>query len=98
MAMETELGGQRRPPPSARRLRAPMLVAGGLAAWSAYRRPDIALALPMLGALFTLVEWWRPLCRRRPAIRRAGAATDATGFIVDEVVAGLGLAALLEAA
>jgi sterol desaturase/sphingolipid hydroxylase (fatty acid hydroxylase superfamily) len=71
------------------------VVAGALVVWAICRRPDIAAALLVLGAGFTLIEAWRPLRAQPPAARRVGAATDAAGFIVDEVLAGLGLAAVL---
>jgi sterol desaturase/sphingolipid hydroxylase (fatty acid hydroxylase superfamily) len=68
---------------------------GALLIWSGWTRPDIALALVMLGIPFVLVERWRPLRAQQSALRRPGAATDATGFIVDEVLAAFGLAAVL---
>lgn len=62
---------------------------------STLHRPDIALSLVALGVPFTLVERWRPLRHQRSAVRRAGAMTDATSFVVNEVLAGLGLAVVL---
>jgi sterol desaturase/sphingolipid hydroxylase (fatty acid hydroxylase superfamily) len=73
----------------------PVLVAGALVTWSIWRRPDVATALVVLGGCFTLIERWRPLRSQPSAMRRTGAATDAAGFIVDEDLAGLGLAAAL---
>jgi sterol desaturase/sphingolipid hydroxylase (fatty acid hydroxylase superfamily) len=81
------------------------LVAGGLCwatvagaalvAWSVWQRLDIAIALLVLGLPLTLLERWRPLHHQRPAFRRTGAATDAASFVVNEVLAGVGLAAVL---
>jgi sterol desaturase/sphingolipid hydroxylase (fatty acid hydroxylase superfamily) len=73
----------------------PALVAGALVAWAIWKRPDIGLALILLAVPFTLVERTRPLRQQRSAFRRVGAATDATGFIVDEVLAGIAVAAVL---
>src|SRR5215216_5561744 len=71
-------------------------VAGaGLAAWSVWQRLDIAFALVVLGLPLSLLERWRPLHHQRPAFRRTGAATDAASFVVNEVLAGAGLAAVL---
>ena len=78
-----------------RRFGWPVIVAATLTVWAVSRRPDIAAALLVLGACFTLVERWRPLRVQPPAMRRVGAATDAVSFVVDEVLAGLGLAAVL---
>ena len=66
-----------------------------LLAWSVWRRPDIALALVVLGIPFTVLEWLRPLRRQAPAFRRPGAATDALSFVVNEVVGAAGLALVL---
>jgi sterol desaturase/sphingolipid hydroxylase (fatty acid hydroxylase superfamily) len=96
----------RRPPRSRRRgyalqrsafdgRRWPVVVTGALLIWSVWTRPDIALALVLLGVPFMLFERWWPLRDQQSALRRSGAATDATGFIVDEVLAALGLAAVL---
>lgn len=71
-------------------------VAGAaLVAWSAWQRLDIVIALLVLGVPLTLLERWRPLRHQRPAFRRTGAATDAASFVVNEVLAGVGLAAVL---
>ena len=70
-------------------------IAVGLVVWAAGRRIDILVGLVALAVPFGLAERWRPLRAQAPAWRRRGAATDATGFVVDEVVAALGLAALL---
>jgi sterol desaturase/sphingolipid hydroxylase (fatty acid hydroxylase superfamily) len=71
-------------------------VAGAaLVAWSAWRRLDIAFALLALGLPLTLLERWRPLHDQRPAFRRRGAATDAASFVINEVLAGIGFAAVL---
>ena len=63
--------------------------------WSAWERPDIAVSLVALGVPFTLVERWRPLRRQCSAIRRPGAMTDAVSFVVNEVLAALGLVVVL---
>ena len=60
--------------------------------WS---RADIAAALLILAGPFTVLEAWRPLRRQPAAFRRAGAATDAVSFVINEVLAGLGLTAVL---
>ena len=73
----------------------PALIAGALLAESVWTRPDIGAALVMLGAAFFLLECWRPLRAQQSALRRPGAATDATGFVVDEIVAGIGLTGVL---
>jgi sterol desaturase/sphingolipid hydroxylase (fatty acid hydroxylase superfamily) len=71
------------------------VLAGALLVASVWTRPDVAAALVVLGAPFVLIERWRPLRAQPSAPRRIGAATDATGFVVDEVIAALGLAAVL---
>jgi sterol desaturase/sphingolipid hydroxylase (fatty acid hydroxylase superfamily) len=46
----------------------------------------------------TLLELWRPLHRRRPALSRSGAATDVVNFVVSEVlgvIAAIGVLAAL---
>jgi sterol desaturase/sphingolipid hydroxylase (fatty acid hydroxylase superfamily) len=73
----------------------PSVIAGALLVGSVWIRPDIGAALLVLGPVFFLLERWRPLRAQRSALRRPGAATDATGFIVDEIIAGIGLAAVL---
>jgi sterol desaturase/sphingolipid hydroxylase (fatty acid hydroxylase superfamily) len=72
-----------------------LLVGASLVVWSVWERVDIAIALVVLGPLFTLLERWRPLRRQRAAIRRTGSATDAASFVVNEVLAAVGLAAVL---
>lgn len=49
----------------------------------------------LLGVPFTLVERWRPLRRQLPAFRRTGGGTDAVSFVVNEVLTGVGLLAVL---
>lgn len=71
------------------------LVVGAVLVWSVWSRSDIAIALVLLGVPLTLLEAWRPLRRQLPAFRRRGAATDAVSFVLNEVLAGLGLAAVL---
>ena len=73
----------------------PSILTGALVVWCVWERVDIAVALVVLGGPFTLVERWRPLRRQCPAFRRAGAATDAVSFLVNEVVTGLALVAVL---
>jgi sterol desaturase/sphingolipid hydroxylase (fatty acid hydroxylase superfamily) len=70
-------------------------MAGALLVLSVWHRPDIAVALAILSVPFTLLELWRPLRRQRPALRRTGAATDIVSFVVNEVLAGVGLLAVL---
>jgi sterol desaturase/sphingolipid hydroxylase (fatty acid hydroxylase superfamily) len=62
---------------------------------SAWKRPDIAVALLLLGVVFSGLERCRPLRRQPTACKRVGAATDAVGFVVNEVLAAAGLAAVL---
>jgi hypothetical protein len=63
--------------------------------WAVWQRLDIALALIVLGVPLSVLEVWRPLNHQRPALRRTGARTDAASFVVNEVLAGVGLAAVL---
>lgn len=63
--------------------------------WAARLRPDIAFGLVALGLLFTVIERIRPVVRRPDAVRRQGATTDATHFVVDEIFAAAGLVAVL---
>ena len=72
-----------------------MGIAGALLVLSVWHRPDIAVAFAVLTVPFTLLELWRPLRRQRAALRRTGAATDAVSFVVTEVLAGVGLLAVL---
>jgi sterol desaturase/sphingolipid hydroxylase (fatty acid hydroxylase superfamily) len=58
-------------------------------------RPDIAVALLILAGPFTLLERRRPLRLQVSAFRRVGASTDAISFVVNEVLTGVGFAALL---
>lgn len=58
-------------------------------------RPDIAVGLVVLGAVFTTVERWRPVHEQPPAIRRTGGVTDAAHFVVDEILAAAGLVAVV---
>ena len=81
--------------PTRRRVQWPQVIAAAAVTGAGWWRPDIAAALILLGAAFTLVEHAQPLRAQRPAFRRVGAATDATSFIVDEVLAALGTAAVL---
>ncbi|MEO6628965.1 MAG: sterol desaturase family protein [Aquihabitans sp.] len=75
---------------------ASLAVAGGLFAWACRLRADIALALVLLGVIFTVAEWVRPLNPRQPpAFSRSGAGTDAVHFVVDEILAAAGLVAVL---
>ena len=71
------------------------LVVGAALVWSVWSRVDIAVALLLLAVPLTLLEALRPLRRQPAAFRRAGAATDAVSFVLNEVLAGLGLAAVL---
>lgn len=72
-----------------------LLGALGLFVWAARLRLDIALGLVVLGVLFTVLERVRPLHDQLPAVRRKGATTDATHFVVDEIFAAAGLIATL---
>lgn len=58
-------------------------------------RPDVAVALVVLGGAFTLAERARPLHDQPAAVARSGAGTDAIHFVVDEVLAAAGLVAAL---
>jgi sterol desaturase/sphingolipid hydroxylase (fatty acid hydroxylase superfamily) len=60
--------------------------AAGLFVVAAVLRPDVAVALVVLGGGFTLLERWRPLRPQPPAFRREGAATDAGAFVIDQVL------------
>ena len=60
-----------------------------------WQRPDIAIALVLLGVPFTLLELWRPLRHQLSALRRTGGCTDAVSFVVNEVLAGVGLVGVL---
>ena len=74
---------------------APRLVAIAAFVGSCFLRPDIALGLVVLGALFTVAERLRPLNPKPDAVTRQGAATDACHFVVDEILAAAGLIAVL---
>ena len=78
-----------------RPLRWATVVGAALVVCAVWQRVDIAFALLILGLPFTLLERFRPLRHQRPAFRRTGAATDAASFVVNEVLAGIGLAAVL---
>lgn len=78
-----------------RGVRCSSVVVGVIVACCVWYRPDVGLALLLLGIPFTLVELWRPLRRQVAAIRRPGARTDAVSFVVNTVLAGLGLAGVL---
>jgi sterol desaturase/sphingolipid hydroxylase (fatty acid hydroxylase superfamily) len=71
------------------------ILAGGAFLWACNQRRDIALALVILGVVFTAAERLRPLRRQPAAWRRPGAGTDAVHFVVDEILAAAGLAAVL---
>ena len=58
-------------------------------------RPDVAVGLGLLGLTYTAIERWRPVHRQSSAFRRTGSATDATHFVVDEVLAAAGLATVV---
>jgi sterol desaturase/sphingolipid hydroxylase (fatty acid hydroxylase superfamily) len=58
-------------------------------------RLDIAVALVVLGTVWTGLERWRPVHRQPAAFRRTGAATDAAHFVIDEVLAAAGLVAVV---
>jgi sterol desaturase/sphingolipid hydroxylase (fatty acid hydroxylase superfamily) len=73
----------------------PNIGTAAVASWAVWDRIDIAAALLILAVPFTLIEIWRPLRSQPPAFRRPGAATDAVSFVLNEVLAGLGLAAVL---
>lgn len=79
-------------PAGTRRPSRALLVAGVLLAVAVVLRPDVAIALVVLGAGFTLLELWRPLRMQPSALRREGAATDACAFVVDQVLVSGGLA------
>ncbi|CAN5425042.1 hypothetical protein BH10ACT1_BH10ACT1_15940 [soil metagenome] len=71
-------------------------VAGlGLFVASCLLRPDVAVALVVLGAAFTVVERVRPLRHQPAAVARSGSGTDAVHFVVDEVLAAAGLVVAL---
>jgi sterol desaturase/sphingolipid hydroxylase (fatty acid hydroxylase superfamily) len=73
----------------------PAVATAAFVIWSAWHRTDIVIGLVVLAVPFSLIERWLPLRRQRPAFRRPGAATDLVSFLVNEVVAALGLAAVL---
>ena len=56
-------------------------------------RPDIAVGLIVLGAVYSILERIRPVHDQAPAIRRTGWRTDMVHFVVDEVLSAGGFAA-----
>jgi sterol desaturase/sphingolipid hydroxylase (fatty acid hydroxylase superfamily) len=75
------------------------IVAAGVAvvlfAAACWLRPDIAIGLVLLGAVYTTLERIRPVRDQPPAMRRRGWRTDAVHFVVDEVLAAAGLTAVV---
>ncbi len=72
-----------------------VLAAGALFVLGVTQRPDAAVGLVVLGVLFTVIERVRPLRDQPPAFRRRGAATDAVHFVVDELLAAVGVVAIV---
>jgi sterol desaturase/sphingolipid hydroxylase (fatty acid hydroxylase superfamily) len=91
----TEAAGGARPPQGPEPSKPAVAVA--LAAFVAccWLRTDIAVALVALGAVWTVLEWSRPVHRQPAAFRRTGATTDMAHFVIDEILAAAGLAAVV---
>ena len=55
-------------------------------------RPDVAVGLVVLGAVYSVLERIRPVHDQTPAVGRTGWRTDVVHFVVDEVLSAVGFA------